>query len=408
MLRLRWTSCLILTALLMLCGAKFASAASRAAIGAKNSIGCRVDPQHETRLIIDEEGVYDNYLVDGQWNQGNLVKIRANNVILRNSEIRFVRGNGIFVSGEDVVIDSCKIHHCLSGSYLNQDDAHGITGNPKNLTIRNCEIYYVSGDAVQFDPDRSLWDKVKIENCTFWTGPLPERVAEFYAGERPGENAVDTKQLHSNPRSRLTIRNSLFYGWGDGQIEDQSALNIKEHVGVTIENCVFRDNDICFRLRGYRAPADITVTDCAVYDSKIAFRLEDNIRNVVIQRLALGGDVGKVFQLANMKNGNYVNLDETIAPPYEDAIRKGLSTQSIQSEEEPLTESAPAEPNQNVVVEQFNINSYLPGGSLRVALAVFIVVAMPILGFGIYIRFSGRKKVFGKVVEDLIRRMFTR
>jgi hypothetical protein len=41
------------------------------------------------------------------------------------------------------------------------------------LVIRNCDIGLVSGDSVQFDPDRGVWDDVLVENCTLWTGPLP-------------------------------------------------------------------------------------------------------------------------------------------------------------------------------------------------------------------------------------------
>ena len=32
-----------------------------------------------------------------------------------------------------------------------QHDAHGITGRPTNLTIRNCDIGLTSGDSIQFD-----------------------------------------------------------------------------------------------------------------------------------------------------------------------------------------------------------------------------------------------------------------
>ena len=166
------------------------------AIGVQGTVGCGSDPTVVDLLRIKKPGTYENYLVDGNWRRGNLVKITSNDVILRRCEIRHGQGNGVFVSKTDVLIDSCRIHHMLAGTFHNQDDAHGITGNPKNLTIRNCEIYYVSGDALQFDPDRNPWGRVTIENCTLWTGPLPERAARFWPGERPGENALDTKQSH--------------------------------------------------------------------------------------------------------------------------------------------------------------------------------------------------------------------
>ncbi len=392
---------------LVLNASRTAVAQSRAMIGSTKSVGFRENPTKQTRLIIDKAGTYENYLIDGEWNQGNLVKIRANDVILRNSEIRFGRGNGIFVSGEDVLIESCRIHHCLSGSFFRQDDAHGITGNPKNLTIRNCEIYYVSGDAVQFDPDRNPWDNVIIENCTFWTGPLPHAAGEFLKGDRPGENAVDTKQSGKNPISRITIRRCLFYGWGDGQIDDQAALNLKEHISATVQNCVFRDNDICFRLRGFKPASNIEISDCAVYRSDFAVRLEDNIRDVIIRRLAVGDEIGKLFQLAKMKKGRYTNLDQTEAPDFEIAVKEGLvESESLPSyiKEEPANEQG----SSMYGPSSFNIRAYLPGGSIRVALAFLLVLLIPIIGFTAYIGFTGRKEMFGKVVEETLRRLFSR
>gem|GEM_PF-4316864 len=78
----------------------------------------------------------------------------ADNVTIRNCEIRNATGNGIGVFGKNTVIENCRIHHLLNSTYADQSDAHGVTGRWSNVTIRNSEIYYVSGDCVQFDPDR--------------------------------------------------------------------------------------------------------------------------------------------------------------------------------------------------------------------------------------------------------------
>ena len=179
------------------------------------------------------------------------MKIQADGVTLRNCEIRHGTHNAVTVYASDVVIDSCKIHHALAGTYAEQQDAHGITGRPTNLTIRNCDIGLTSGDSIQFDPGRGPWDNVLVEGCTLWTAPLPEDAAGFKKGQRPGENAIDTKQGIANPRSRLTIRDCLFYGWNQpGPIGNMAALNLKNHVQVLVERCLFRDNEICFRVRG--------------------------------------------------------------------------------------------------------------------------------------------------------------
>jgi hypothetical protein len=195
------------------------------------------------------------------------------------------------------------------------------------LVIRNCEIYYVSGDAVQFDPDRKVWDDVLIENCTFWTGPLPDDAAGFRRGERPGENAVDTKQRRTNPRSRMTIRNCLMYGWGDGQIVNQAALNLKNRVAVDVIGCVLADNDICFRLRGTTDKHDgalVTIRDCAVYRSKIAVRMEDAIEDLKIFNLGIGEGIARKYTTAAGKPQRLVNEGEFTPPPYRDVIRQGV------------------------------------------------------------------------------------
>ena len=298
-------------------------------VGTHGSIGCDSNAKRVRRLVIDKPGVYENYLVDGEWGGSTLVKINADNVTLRHCEVRHGKHNAITVYAKNVVIDSCKIHHALAGSFGQQHDAHGITGRPTNLTIRNCDIGLTSGDCIQFDPGRGPWDQVLIENCTLWTGPLPADAADFKKGERPGENAVDTKQQVANPRSRLTIRNCLMYGWKQpGQIGNLAALNLKNHVQATVSNCVFRDNEICFRLRGGegdRGGAHVTIDNCAVYDSVVAVRAEDKIENLKIKRLGIGHGIQRKLQAAGGGTGSgYENLHEHTPPPYEKVLEQGL------------------------------------------------------------------------------------
>ncbi|TWU12280.1 hypothetical protein CA54_11030 [Symmachiella macrocystis] len=376
-----------------------------AVIGTNEPVGCLETPERIKRLKIDKSGTYENQLIDGDWYEGNLVEIRADNVLLRHSEIRNSRSNGIIVSGKNVTIESCKIHHCLAGSFFTQQDAHGITGSPQNLTIRNCEIYYVSGDAVQFDPDRNKWDNVTIENCTFWTGPLKKAAADFQVGERPGENAIDTKCADEQPRAHLDVRNSLFHGWGSGQIKNQAALNLKEHINATVGNCVFRDNDICFLLQGSKKNTSVSASDCAVYNSKVVFRLEDQIRDVEINGLAIGDGVGETFEKVNMRGRSYRNINQGYAPPYERALRFGLKQAA--APQEPADSSSAPEPTTNETGQR-PLQSYLPGGSWRTVLAVAIVLLMPFLGIAFYVIASGRRKVFKQVLGEAFQRMFSR
>ena len=268
-------------------------------------VGPQGEPKVVTRLDVRRRGVFENYLIDTKFGGRDAVKIKAAGAVLRNSEVRNATNDGIEVYADDVLIENCRIHHILNGTFKDQKDAHGITGRANRLVIRNCEIYYVSGDAVQFDPDRDPWTDVLIENCVFWTGPLPADAAGFRKGERPGENAVDTKQLASNPRSRLVIRNSVCHGWRQpGQISLMAALNIKNHVDVRIENCVFYDNEVCFRLRGNTGKyggARVEAVDCRFYSSEVAVRAEDGLENLRLLNSAYGKGIGIRFRAVSGK-----------------------------------------------------------------------------------------------------------
>src|SRR5581483_7423093 len=275
-------------------------------------------------------GVYENYLVDSNWQGGNRVKITADDVTLRHCEIRNATGNGVGVFGKNVVIESCKIHHLLAGTFKEQHDAHGVTGGWNGVTIRNCEIAYVSGDAVQFDPDRRTRGHVLIEDCTFWTGPLPAAAGTFKPGERPGENAVDTKTPPDGPPCTMTIRNCYFHGWNQpGQIGSMAALNLTENVEVRVAHCLFRDNEIAFRVRGptRRGGARVDIRDCAIYEGQVGVRMEDRIRDLKITGLGFGPGVRERYHRAGGGTGpGYENRGEYEAPPFDELLRKGFAS----------------------------------------------------------------------------------
>ncbi len=305
------------------------------AVGAAANVGCGASPKKVQRLRINESGIYENFLVDGKWIDSTLVKIKADDVVLRHCEIKNGLGNGVYVDTNNVLIDSCKIHHLLRGTYENQIDAHGITGQPTNLTIRNCEIYLVSGDGIQFDPNRLPWGNVLVENCTIWTGPLLQDAAGFMKDQRPGENAVDTKQNNEHPRSKITFRNCLMYGWKQpGQIGNMAAFNIKNKVRAVIEGCVFRDNEISLRLRGGSGAyngALVSVKDCAIYSSDIGVRIEDSIQNLKMSHIAFGQGVTRKYQMAGDGVGSgYENTGEHRAPSYPQVLEKGVRSLRLQ------------------------------------------------------------------------------
>ena len=297
-------------------------------VGVQGAVGCLKNPKKTARLQIEKPGVYENYLVDGAWGTGNRVKITADDVTLRNCEIFNCGGNGVGCFAKNIVIENCKIHHCLKGAFSQQDDAHGITGRWANITIRNCEIYYVSGDAVQFDPDRKATGKLVIEDCTFWTGPLPQDAAGFKKGERPGENGIDTKTPAKGEPSVLIVRNCYFHGWNQpGQIGNMAALNLKENVRATVENCILRDNEIGFRIRGPgpRGGAQVEIKNCAIFDSATGVRVEDKAANLKIDRLGFGMGVTHKYQITKNQPGpGYENRGEYTAPAFETLLKQGF------------------------------------------------------------------------------------
>lgn len=300
-------------------------------VGVDDNVGTLEQPKRVKQLVIDKPGVYSNILVDGGWGDQILVKIKADNVTLRNCEIRNSRRDGIHVAGSKVFIENCRIHHLLAGTFKKQKDAHGITGRPMDLRIRNCEIYDVSGDGVQFDPARGAWDDVLIERCTIMAKPLTEDAPGFKKGQRPGENAIDTKQRVSNPRSRITIRKCVFVGWQQpGQIQNMAALNLKNHVEARVENCLFADNEICFRLRGPAGDkegfggASVSIHNCALYHAKEGVRIENKIENLKINRLGFGeGVVQKYHEVGGGAGAGYSNQNEFTPPPFAVMFMRG-------------------------------------------------------------------------------------
>src|SRR5262245_48658197 len=244
----------MVTALLLISGATSQESPGGSQAGLRGPVGAPPDAVKMNRLVIQSPGVYENLLIDGEWAEQDLVWIKSDNVVLRNCTIRYGRRDAIEVYSRNILIENCKIHHFLWGTLAEPRDCHGITGRPQNLTVRNCEIAYVSGDGIQFDPGRSTspyaWTNVLVENCFIWTGPLEQDCPGFKKGERPGENAFDTKSSRSAPAAAFRLRRCLFKGWGHGQIGNGAALNLKENILGVVEECVLVENDIAFRCRG--------------------------------------------------------------------------------------------------------------------------------------------------------------
>lgn len=311
-----WFVCLIC--------APFAAADEVRLAGTEGKPGVLENPKRVSRLEIDMPGVYENYRIDAQGRGGNIVKITADDVTLRNCEIFNGTGNGVGVFGTRVVIENCRIHHLLAGTYDEQHDAHGITGRWGDVTIRNCDISMTSGDSIQFDPDRKSNGQLVIERCRLWTGKLAADAPGFKAGQSPGENAFDSKTPADGERCKLIIRQCYMYGWSQpSQIQNRAALNLKEHIDAEVSDCVFNDCEIAIRARGpgTRGGAHVTVTDCAVYRTQVAVRIEDKIEKLQITRMAWGGGVDERFDIHGGKEvPGFTSSDERDAPPIQQRV----------------------------------------------------------------------------------------
>lgn len=319
---------LLLSALLCGAGRTISAEPLSGPVGLQGPTGCLENPKSVSRLEITQPGVYENFRVDASGAGGNIVKITADDVVLRNCEIFNGSGNGVGVFGTRVVIENCRIHHLLAGSFDDPRDAHGVTGHWGEVVIRNCEIHHVSGDCVQFDPDRRSTGRVLIEDCRLWTGPLREDAAGFKAGQRPGENAVDTKVPPGEGRCELILRNCHLHGWNQpAAMENMAALNLKENVDALVSGCVLEDNEIAFRVRGpgRNGGARVTIGNCAVNRTGTGVRAEDGIEKLAIAGIAFGEGVKERIRFVNGRPGpGYTITGEGEAPPADEVLKTGF------------------------------------------------------------------------------------
>ncbi len=197
----------------------------------------------------------------------------------------------------DILVESSVIHHCVRQfDPDNNPDAHGITGDSVfDLTVRDSEIYLVTGDAVQLSPSRAPWDNVLVERTIMWSGPLDVSVNGWEQGDPIGENAFDSKVgdgLNGDGlRPRATFRDVIAYGWRNS-ISNQGAFTIKEEVDFVLDRATIFDCEIGGRLR---APAQVRWQNVVMYDLDLGFRLEEGLSSPLIYNTTLGGQIATLF-----------------------------------------------------------------------------------------------------------------
>ena len=180
------------------------------------------------------------------------------------------------------------------------------------MTIRNTNVHHVSGDSFQADPRResgNITNHILIEDSHFWTSPLASNFNNgWLAGQRPGENAIDTKVVASGweneSRATITLRNIVAHGWEkDGFIANKAVFNMKEKITAVFDGITVYDSEIAFRLRGTRGNADTTLRNVVMYNVEKAIRAEDNLANLVIHNTTFGESINTLLQFAGGSSG---------------------------------------------------------------------------------------------------------
>ena len=272
-----------------------------------------------------------NLIVDHNKQSGDALRIRGGrNCHLDGLVIRNGLSDGIDVDKADgLIVENTLIHHFLAGSFSSQADAHGIVATETNgILIRNVEVHHVSGDSFQADPNRSGSNNIIVENSHFWTSPLSSNFnGNWLAGERPGENAIDTKVASSNidsaTRMVITIRNVTAHGWlKDGFISNKAVFNMKEKIEAVFDGVTVYDAEIAFRLRGTRGNANVTIRNGVIYDVEKAIRAEDDLAQLVVQNATFGDGILQHLQFAggaagtgswDWRNNAFINSKPAVA-----------------------------------------------------------------------------------------------
>jgi hypothetical protein len=253
--------------------------------------------------VIDVDNPYitiNGFIIDGDWGTEDIIRVgdNGNNLILKKVEVMNTLRDCIdMASPENVLVENSKIHDCINVQDGNREDAHAlVTYGVKNLVINNSELYYVSGDTLQFQYDG--WDNIIVENTVLWNGKLPTSRGGAPAGVDPGENAVDTKYEIADGRGKLFLKNITAYGWKSDYISNAAAFNIKHNVEVVFDGVTTYDNEIAFRLRGPgdRGGAHVTIMNTIIYNSDKAVRYEDNIENLKIYNSIFGKNIDEEFE----------------------------------------------------------------------------------------------------------------
>lgn len=188
-----------------------------------------------------------------------------------------------------VLIEDSRIHHCVSV----KADAHGIAGGSVyDLTVRDTEVYLVTNAAISVSTeDEELpWDRLVVQGCTLYSGPLDETVGRLLSGAVIGHRGISINSAVGSPS--VVIRDTTVWGFNEG--ENAAGIVLKDGVDAWVDRVTLFDLKVGFRLRGPNT--EIRIQNALVYDARTAVRLEENLGTPAIYHMTVGPDVTRAFE----------------------------------------------------------------------------------------------------------------
>lgn len=256
--------------------------------------------------------------VDGSLTDGNRTTER---LLILDCEVSEVRRNGISITdGDDVIIESCNIHHIGNGA-----QAYDSSGN---------KVYSSSGVAPKYGIDLEAYrergsdgvlleyqkvENVVINNCDLYENEAGD-IISYTASYITIENCRMDKRLGTGHSNNVNVRNNIFINRELASVNGITAINVKSRkiLGQEIvDNIVVSGNEIIGYYTGITLGGDQIraennkVTNCR---NGISFGVLSNsevLNNNIVSNLDIKcfGFIGYKSEISNVNvNGGLVDV----------------------------------------------------------------------------------------------------
>lgn len=266
--------------------------------------------------------IIENLVFDGKFGADTTAQVTADDVVLRNLEIRRSGRHLLSIAhAARVLVDAGLIHQALNAAG-GRTDAHGIVAeSATDLTIRQTDIHTFSGDGIHLDPGREApgSHRVTVERVRIWLAPLTVATNGFAVGVVPGVNALETNASPLVQRRTLVVRESSAWGFRGGLASPMAAFHLKENVDARLDGVTVTDSDYAFRVRGQASGVQghviTTLMNSVVHGVGTAFRYENASFTWRIWNTTVGLGVTRAFQaVSSSGSGLEVRNVASVAP----------------------------------------------------------------------------------------------